>query len=257
MVPLLAPAATLLVLLLAWIGRRPERFSLLPLGLGASSRRVKAHALLRTDAFASLDEWVKQLPRGARATARKAEARYMGRGGGAIAVPRGLATAALGWEHFAVVLDHERRLLNPVAALMAALLRITVARCMVGAVDEVRSSRLPGRCARAHRPRPQYREDGRLVAWAQTVCKGSTLRGMWFYCRGSHSKQLIWYGTIVAAVSRAVGSRAPRIRYVDLGPSGTAGVASAKARFGFENTTEWVALGCYDGAFAPVPELRT
>ncbi len=77
----------------------------------------------------------------------------------------------LGWQHFLVCFDHQRRTTHLLGALFHALMRFLVVRGMVGLVDE-------------------YVHEDRVVAWAHTVVKGNTLRAMWFYQRSSVSRSV-------------------------------------------------------------------
>lgn len=82
----------------------------------------------------------------------------------------------MGREHLAVAVDHELRAMQwRSIAPLAAFFRVLVAFLMVGEVEEYRD----------------VSSGGRLVAWSQTVCKGSTARGQWFYQRTEWSKQMI------------------------------------------------------------------
>jgi hypothetical protein len=82
----------------------------------------------------------------------------------------------IGREHLAVAVDHELRAMESrFLAPIAAFFRVLVAFLMVGEVEEYRD----------------VSSGGRLVAWSQTVCKGKTARGQWFYQRTEWSKNMI------------------------------------------------------------------
>jgi hypothetical protein len=141
-------------------------------------------------------------------------------------------------EHLSVIFAHERRVYSLPKAVFSSLTRYLVLLLMVGSVDE-------------------YIIDGRLVAFASTIVKGSALRAMWFYQRPECSHSLVWFHSVRLSLSRAAQMG---LTHVDLGPSIDAGVAALKDKYGFASSSDWRDSGAYDGPFlhdlppaAPVP----
>lgn len=112
----------------------------------------------------SWQQWASSLGRSARTTLLK---QLDSPGAEALAVvTRMPPQQALGWEHFFVLLEHQRRAArNPLVAYLRAVMRFGVAACMTGVIDEYRSA------------------DGRLLAWLQVIAKGNAMRLMWWYSR--------------------------------------------------------------------------
>ena len=136
------------------------------------------------------------------------------------------------WRHFVVIFHHERGLYSTSRALLQAVLRFLSLSLMVGTIDEYYCAPPNGS--------PQ------LVAFASTIVKGNTLRGMWFYQRPSYGRCMIWFHTVRTALQR--GFRMG-LRHVDLGPSVDSRVAAIKSRFGFEYSSDWQTVCDYSGAF--------
>mmetsp|Transcript_32593 Transcript_32593/g.45487 ORF Transcript_32593/g.45487 Transcript_32593/m.45487 type:complete len:251 (+) Transcript_32593:232-984(+) len=192
-------------------------FTSMPLGLRNSRR--KKHAILDLSRFESVDQFVASLPRSPRRTLTKA---------------RTLDCALrlqvvypwdIGHEHLTVAIDHELRAMpSQTVACVAGLFRTLVACLMLGEVVEYREN-----------------TNGRLVAWAMTVCKGNTVRGQWFYQRTEWSKKMIWFHSIIQAIEHVISERksGSQLRWVDVGPSTSSQVEVVKQKLGFLVTEEW------------------
>eukprot|EP00047_Mylnosiga_fluctuans_P007019 m.250623 g.250623 ORF g.250623 m.250623 type:complete len:302 (+) comp16791_c0_seq1:55-960(+) len=201
-----------------------ERFSLGPLGLG-KRRKVAAHSILDVRGLRSLADYVKMMDsRSVRQTMEvqidKAFREH------AISV-RTIERMPCTWEHFSVIFEHEVRIYSPPRAALVAALRLLAVYMMVGHVDE-------------------YREGGRLVAFSTSIVKGATLRGMWFYQRGSVAKHLIWHHTARLSIQRAI---AMGLHHADTGPSTGPQYVAAKAKYGFAHRADWRDECDYSGAF--------
>ena len=105
---------------------------------------------------------------------------------------------------------------------------------MVGTIDEFRGE-----------------EDGRLVAWCQTIAKGKTIRGMWYYCVPNSERWCIWFFCVRLNLARAIRLG---LHHVDAGPSDNTGVAKLKRKYGFELAENWHDVVDYAGAFVPIQE---
>eukprot|EP00238_Polyblepharides_amylifera_P012674 CAMPEP_0196589576 /NCGR_PEP_ID=MMETSP1081-20130531/63963_1 /TAXON_ID=36882 /ORGANISM="Pyramimonas amylifera, Strain CCMP720" /LENGTH=125 /DNA_ID=CAMNT_0041912421 /DNA_START=373 /DNA_END=750 /DNA_ORIENTATION=- len=92
-----------------------------------------------------------------------------------------------------------------------------------------------------------------MVAFATTVVKGNTLRGMWFYQLSQHSRSGIWFHTVAMAVDR--GLRLKGVNYVDIGPSDeNSEVANLKEKYGFTMSDTWGVDCDYEGPFRKLLE---
>ena len=138
----------------------PVKFSVIPLGLKAGGketrRKKKAHSVLCVKGLQEWEEWPKVLKRSPRRTLLNSVPAAFNTDGSGEVKWRTLDAGELEWSrHFAVVRQHEVRVHGWVRGFFAAVLRMTVARSMVGAVDEYTDL------------------DGRVLAWAHTIIKGT------------------------------------------------------------------------------------
>ena len=145
-----------------------------------------------------------------------------------------VAASVLGYEHLSVCVAHQlkcfHRCLTPIA-LVAGLVRFLVAKSMTGCLDEFRHAEGNGNS---------------LVAWSQSIAKGKTLRGMWFYCRPDYDRSCIWFHTVRRNVERALTIG---LDYVDAGPSDNEAVSSLKTKYGFVARDDWYDVVVYEGPF--------
>jgi hypothetical protein len=119
-----------------------------------------------------------------------------------------------------------------VVAFPLSILRTVVAKLMVGIIDE-------------------YHQQGQLVAFSHYICKGDTVRAMWFYQRERVSNCCIWFHSLRRSVERLCtfneNCTSNRLRWLDLGPSYNSQVADVKLQYGFKKTEDWPALCNYSG----------
>jgi hypothetical protein len=250
----------LIVLGIAHVGGQPlrEKISWGPMGLTRAPHKRRPRNALDTAPFATWQAWAKSLPRSQRSTLSSQIDQAAKRRGFVLLSAGPAHRALLSPAHVVVAISHQLRLVTQEAGRMAGgswlefvaaglrlvvcaplavlrgSLRWLVAAIMLGEVDEWRRE-----------------ADGALLAWAVTIVKGDTLRGMWFYT--SEPQAMIYFAALRLNVARAVAMNG--VRWVDAGPSrGAAGqrVASLKAAYGFGVVREWGLPGqpCnYDGAF--------
>ena len=138
----------------------------------------------------------------------------------------------LGWDHWCACLQHEKRLVGRVRGILQATLRFWLASFMHGTVYEYVD-----------------RQTGKLVAWTMVICKGRTMRVMWFY--QSDSTNNLWFHAVYHAVMQCIQHR---IAYLDIGTSGSSNMETVKAKYGFCSTIDWNAQysnnGCdYSGHY--------
>ena len=234
-----------------------RRCSLGPMGLRGkgccrrgSTRRSggrRPHGVLDVRPFSGaaaggLDAYISSLGRGPRRTMLKqVDATFCAKG--IVHEYRPVAAHALGWEHLAVCIAHQRRQFRKCLPLgvILGLGRFLVARCMTGGLDEFRV-RIPG--------------DGdsrrSLVAWSQPIAKGKTLRGMWYYCLPEHDRSCIWFFTVRLNVGRALRAG---LFHVDAGPSDNSSVAALKEKYGFQIDERWHETVSYEGDFVELLQV--
>jgi hypothetical protein len=93
----------------------------------------------------------------------------------------------------------------------------------------------------------EYRDsNGRVVAIAHEVHKGSVIRGQWFYASDWAAKNYVWFHSVYSLVQRAIEERIP---IVDLGPSGSDSFSELKSKYGFVNVGDWTRVADYTGPF--------
>eukprot|EP00038_Savillea_parva_P026049 m.51016 g.51016 ORF g.51016 m.51016 type:complete len:251 (+) comp7279_c0_seq1:248-1000(+) len=214
-------------------GRRARTwFTAGPLGLHVPRhRRPKRHAVLDVARYDSIDMYIASLARSPRRSLTK------GRCLDPALCLQMSRPWDLGWEHFGVTLDHEHRAMSsPIGARIVAVVRILVAMCMLGEVVEYRTV-----------------ENNELVAWSMTVCKGTTVRGQWFYQQSAWCKKLIWFHSVVHTIEAVITARqhGSPLRWIDVGPSGSSAVEAVKEKLGFTVTDKWRDEGwCdYEGSY--------
>lgn len=219
-------------------------FSKGPMGIRSSKknpRRAHALASVGSDAL-TVKDWVAPLSRSCRSTINKQIDKAYAKFGVEV---HSISPSEMGWDHFWVVYSHEyKAYANRARAFFGALGRFLVAKMMTGVVDEYRiSPPLQPSSLRPQQPGMPPTEASkstkRLIGWSQTVIKGDTLRGMWFYQSefASSSKMFLWFGSLRAAVARAIA--VDGCKWVDLGPSANERVSTVKAKYGFEITKRW------------------
>ena len=199
---------------------------------------TRPHALLQVQDIASVDDWIKGLPRGCRRTLKKAidleEAgnftiRALPIYGNQPAPHSCLA-------HFRCCVEHEVRLLaNPddgadaqdfFSALGEAVGRYMGTTRMAGEIREYRNT-----------------TTGRVIAIAHEVRKGKTIRGQWFYATDEAAKNYVWFHSVYDLVRRSIAAEG--VDVVDLGPSGSDAFSNLKERYGFLSVDDWVSNGLY------------
>lgn len=215
-------------------------FSKGPMGIRSSKKHPRrAHAIATVGEAASVREWASSLSRSCRSTVNKQIDKAYAKFGVRV---NSIEPADMGWEHFWVVYSHEYKAYsNRARAFLGALGRFLVAKMMTGVVDEYRIA--PPETETEEEPKEVAAalafSKPILIGWSQTVVKGDTLRGMWFYQTelASSSKMFLWFGSLRTAVARAIAIDG--CKWVDLGPSANERVSGVKAKYGFEITKRW------------------
>ena len=139
--------------LYVWVTSSLERrqgFSLGPLGLRfRRGRQPKKHAIAEIGRHATFEAWASTLNRSCRSTMRKQQPKAFKKH---TIQHKLVAPKDLGWPHFLVVFEHEKRSTQYtfLRVVLLSLGRFFVAKCMVGAIDE-------------------FYSDGRLVGWSVVV----------------------------------------------------------------------------------------
>lgn len=192
--------------------------------------RTRPHALLDVTNFTSVDDWVKTLPRGCKRTLKHALAQnftvtHKPIVGGQPAPHSSLAC-------FRCVIEHEVRLLAYDAQGFFDALAEGVSRYMG-------TTRMAGDIY-------EYRMDGKVIAVAHEVRKGSVIRGQWFYANDFASQNYVWFHSVYSLVERAIDQG---IGVVDLGPSGSDSFSQLKSKYGFVNVDDWTHVADYTGPF--------
>lgn len=210
-------------------------------------RRAQHHAVLDLATYETWTAWARGLSRSVRTTllaqVDRAAAVHSVRLHASVG-PAGRVLVSL--EHFGVILAHQRRvhaaaqqassaafvgrLAAPLRIAVASVLRWLKAVTMPGDIDEWRSA-----------------ADGSLVAWSATVCKGSTLRGMWFYTADAGA--MLWFAALRLHVARGIAM--PGVRFVDAGPSANAAVEALKLSCGCRLYAAADLAPAYDGPWRP------
>eukprot|EP00040_Diaphanoeca_grandis_P004230 m.27655 g.27655 ORF g.27655 m.27655 type:complete len:256 (+) comp15784_c0_seq1:238-1005(+) len=202
-------------------------------GLGLGNRKkTRSHAVLDVKDFETTTDWLANAKRSIKSTLKE---------GGQIdrawaehgVVKRVVSPRDMGFAHFWVLFQHQRRSYSSVRAFVASALRFFVACSMVGTIDEYRATK----------------HNDVLVGWSQIVIKGKTLRGMWFYQTkfAAAHKMYVWHGAIRDAV--ALGIATKHVEHVDIGPSRDQDLRDMKARFGFLDCEHWKDICNYSGPF--------
>ena len=199
--------------------------------LGLNHRQPLPHSVRSVEEFRCWHQWAGTLCRSMKSTLCKQVDKTLDQQ--AISVHT-IPTEQLGFAHFDVLWDHQRRKHSAPVSLLGACIRFAVAKLMVGSVDE-------------------YWSKGECVAWAATVVKGDTLRAMWFYQKSHVRRWWLWYHSARTAIQRAIIME--EVQWVDLGPSVKSNVSMTKERIGFVSTKEWRSVGwCgYEGPYRPAP----
>lgn len=91
-----------------------------------------------------------------------------------------------------------------------------------------------------------YRMDGKVMAVAHEVTKGSVIRGQWFYANDFASQNYVWFHSVYSLVERAIEQG---IGVVDLGPSGSDSFSQLKSKYGFVSVDDWTRVADYKGPF--------
>jgi len=214
--------------------RDREQGSLGAMGAGqwTGQWRTRPHALLDVRGFASVDDWVKSLPRGCRRTLAKANAQDWQVIARPILGSRPAPHSSLA--HFRCVVEHEVRLLADTPddffpAMQQAIGRYTNCIAQAGEIREYRDA------------------DGRVIAFAQEATKGRVIRGQWFYSTDHGAKSYVWFASVQDLVRRAIAAEG--VDFADLGPSGTDGFSELKAKYGFDSVADWHTVADYRGPF--------
>lgn len=194
------------------------------MGLRGDPKKAIPHSILDLAQLPTFEAYCTSLERGPRRTMLQTHSAVEKNG---ILHSSRASASHLRLEHLQVAIAHEKRVYtNRVQAGIAGLGRFVGAKLMTGIVDEYRGQR------------------GELLAWSQSVAKGSTLRGMWYYARPEVDKMHIWFFNARLQVLRA---QAKGLRYVDVGPSVNETVKTLKERYGFAHVTTWRDLQGYEG----------
>jgi hypothetical protein len=93
----------------------------------------------------------------------------------------------------------------------------------------------------------EYGLGTKVIAFAQEVKKGKTIRGQWFYATDEAAKRYVWFHSVQELVKRAIED--PDVTVVDLGPSGSDAFTGLKERYGFVSVYDWPAVADYLGPF--------
>lgn len=210
-----------------------EQASLGAMGAAQWSGRWKTrpHALLDVTGYKTVEEWEQSLPRGCKRTLKKASEQPFTVTALPICPDRPAPHSSLA--HFRCVVEHEVRLLSYSGesffdALAEAVNRYSGTTRMTGEIRE-------------------YRLDGKVVAFAHEVRKGSTIRGQWFYGTDLASTSFVWFHSVRDLVKRAIAEEG--VDVVDLGPSGSDAFSELKQRYGFISVDDWPAVANYMGPF--------
>jgi hypothetical protein len=194
---------------------------------------TRPHALLEINDIATVDDWVKSLPRGCRRTIKKALDQNFTVTSKPILGDEPAPHSTLA--HFRCVVAHEVRLLSYggdgfLDALGEAVSRYVGTTRMTGEIREYRNE-----------------TSGKVIAIAHEVRKGKTIRGQWFYADDDAAKNYVWFHSVYDLVRRAIDAEG--IDVVDLGPSGSDAFSELKARYGFKSVDDWPAVADYQGDF--------
>lgn len=145
---------------------------------------------------------------------------------------------AIRWYHVVkVIYDHERRVFGRAAAIPVALLRIAA---LYG------STRIQSHLN-------EFRVGGQVVALTQSVIRGQTIRGLWFYQLEEFSRCSLYFVTVRMAIDRA---RALGLRFVDCGPS-PENQRAAKERLGFKFVPPEQWRPGYEGPYQECPKINS
>ena len=193
--------------------------------------KTRPHALLDVTDYKSVDEWQQSLPRGCKRTLKKALEQNFTVTAFPIYPDQPAPHSSLA--HFRCVVEHEVRLLSYSGdsffdALAEAVNRYSGTTRMTGEIRE-------------------YRLDGKVIAFAHEVRKGSTIRGQWFYGNDLSSTSFVWFHSVRDLVKRAIEEDG--VNMVDLGPSGSDAFSELKQRYGFISVDDWPAVANYMGPF--------
>ena len=197
--------------------------------------RTRPHALLDVREMSNVEDWVRELPRGARRTLAKATNSDAAFSVDVRPIRGGEPAPHSSFAHFRVVVDHEVRLLatnsdDLIEAVAAAVSRYMWTTRQAGVVREYRDP-----------------ASGRVIAFAHEVSKGRTIRGQWFYADATAARRYVWFHAMHDMVCRAVND--PTIDVVDLGPSGSDAFSELKGRYGFVPVADWSRVADYSGPF--------
>jgi len=196
--------------------------------------KTRPHALLDLKNITTIDDWVKTLPRGCKRTIKKALAQNFTVTTKHILGKEPAPHSSLA--HFRCVIEHEVRLLKNMYgedaffdALAEGVSRYVGTTQMTGDIREYRS------------------EEGKVIAIAHEVRKGSTVRGQWFYATDEAAKNYVWFHSVYSLIERSL--EVGGVACVDLGPSGSDAFSELKARYGFESVDDWTTVADYSGDF--------
>lgn len=214
--------------------REREQGSLGAMGAGqwTGQWRTRPHALLDVRGLASVDDWAKGLPRGARRTLAKANAQNFSVSTRPILGDEPAPHSSLA--HFRCVVAHEVRLLADTPedffdALGQAIGRYRNCIMQAGEIREYRDT------------------DGRVIAFAQEATKGRVIRGQWFYATDDAAKRYVWFHSVQELVRRAIADEG--VDFADLGPSGSDAFSELKEKYGFVSIADWHKVADYRGPF--------
>ena len=214
--------------------RQREKGCLGAMGAGqwTGQYRTRPHALLDVREFATVDEWAKSLPRGARRTLAKANEQNFTVVNRPIYGDKPAPHSSLG--HFRCVIEHEVRLLadspdNFFDALQQGIGRYQNCIMQGGEIREYRDA------------------DGRVIAFAHEMTKGKVMRGQWFYSTDDGAKRYVWFHSVQELVRRAIQDQG--VDFADLGPSGSDAFSVLKEKYGFKSVADWHKVADYRGPF--------
>jgi hypothetical protein len=135
----------------------------------------------------------------------------------------------LGWSHFKVIYDHEKRFFsNWLVALWVSLFRFHMFHLQFSPDFDL--------CLDEY-----YAETGDLVAFSSSICKGRCLRVFWFYQSTAFCKCCIFHKQIELSLKRAFALH--QVSYIDVGPA----TSKLKEKLGFVQTREY--RNFYDGPY--------